>query len=573
MLSSLGRLHSHAALVLALAAAAVLLETAVGAQPGRTTPKFYSDDPLTADDDTAFDASGAREYELSEAFDFLENTFGSPGEPARPRGKNGESGTGEAGRAANVTTLDEVPDSSWFTNRIGVRDMPISEIVRGPNKFEKLDATDWVIVRGKGPSGFHPGFRASHPGDPNQVYQLEVDPPDFPQLATGAEVIGTLIYHALGYNVVDVYPIRVDPARITISEKATIRDASGQRRFTRADLDGVLRLAARDSEGRVYFSASRFVEGKDLGRFKYHGTRPDDPNDIHPHEHRRELRANRVFGAWLAHDDSRAINTLDMLVSKDGRNYIRHYMFDFGAVLGSATRFPDTITSNHEYYVEKTSNLKALGSLGFWIPRYLRADYPDMPSSAGFVSNVAFDPPRWKANYANAAFANMQPDDAFWGARLVSRFSDEAIRAIVGQVGYDDPKATEHLTRTLIERRDTIARVWLNGVNPIVDIALAANGTLTFTNAAVAAGAATPAAGYTLQWSRFDNETGVHQPIGEEVKATEPSAPAPSALPSNAEYVSVAIRSNHPEHPAWNQPVQVYFRRSGGGWKTVGVYR
>ena len=59
--------------------------------------------------------------------------------------------------------------------------------------------------------------------------------------------------------------------------------------------------------------ASKGITGKDVGPFKYYGTRPDDPNDIHPHEHRRELRAMRVFGAWLNHDDSRAINTRDFL--------------------------------------------------------------------------------------------------------------------------------------------------------------------------------------------------------------------------------------------------------------------
>jgi hypothetical protein len=219
---------------LALIAAAAL--TVEGAQ--RTTPKFYRDDPIAVDNDMAFDASAVKAHELSEAFDFLKHTFGSPGD-------------GSPIRAVNVSTIDEVPDSSWFTNRIGIRDLSAAEIVRGPNKFEKVDAAEWTIVSGKGPGGFHPGFRAVHPADPKQIYQLEVDPPDFPQLATGAELIGTLIYHALGYNVVDVYPIRVDPAKITIAADAAIRDASGRRRFTRADLDAVLRLAARDKAGRV----------------------------------------------------------------------------------------------------------------------------------------------------------------------------------------------------------------------------------------------------------------------------------------------------------------------------------
>ena len=396
--------------VIVFAAIAALVWTAapdgVRAQAERTTPKFYPDDPLLVDDDKAFDASGAEDVELSEIYDFLQNTFGAPGNRLPVR-------------AVNVNTLDEVPDSSWFTNRIGARDMPVQEVLRGPNKFERLDATEWTVVRGKSPGGFHPGFRAVHPGDPDQVYQLEVDPEDYPQLATGAELIGTLIYHALGYNVVDVYPVRVHPDDITISETATIRDASGVRRFTRADLDTVLRDAARDASGRVYFSASRFEEGEDLGNFRYHGTRADDPNDIHPHEHRRDLRSNRVFAAWLAHDDSRAINTLNMKISENGRSYIRHYMYDFGAILGSATRFPDEAVNGHQYYIDKQPNTRALVSFGLYVPPYARAPYPDdIPPSAGFYTSAAFEPAEWKANYPNPAFQNMRPDDAFWGARL-----------------------------------------------------------------------------------------------------------------------------------------------------------
>ena len=530
------------------------------AQGARTTPQFYPDDPLRVDDDRAFDASGATPMELSEIYDFLQNTFGEPGDRA-------------AVRAVNVNTLDEVPDSSWFTNRIGVRDMPLEEIRRGPNKFATLDAGEWIVVRGKSPGGFHPGFLAVHPGDPDQIYQLEVDPPDYPQMATGAELIGTLVYHALGYHVVDVNLIRVDPAKIRIAETATIRDESGVRGFRRADLDGVLRLAARDASGRVYFSASRFEEGENMGHFRYHGTRADDPNDIHPHEHRRELRANRVFSAWLAHDDSRAINTLDMRLAEGGRSYLRHYMYDFGATLGSATRFPDSAVSGHEYYIDKGPNLTSLVTLGFNVPPYLRArDARDIPPSAGFFTSAAFEPDRWRPNYPNAAFLNMRPDDAFWGARLVSRFTDAMIQAIVGEVGYDDPRADDYVARTLIERRDRIAQVWLNGVNPVVGFALSGDGTLTFANAAVDARAATPAAGYTLQWSRFDNDTGTHEPIGEATRVTETRGRAPS-VPSGAEYIAVRVTAEHPDHPAWSEPVEGYFRREGEGWRAVGVLR
>jgi hypothetical protein len=533
----------------------------LAAQAPRTTPTFRTADPVAVDNDTIADASAFKEIELSEGYDLLANQFASPGDRT-PR------------RAVNVNTVDEVPDSSWFTNRIGIRPMPVREIVRGANKFDPVEAREWdtwTIVEGKGPRSFQPGFRAERPGDPGQTYQLEVDPKGHPRLATGAEFLGGLIYHALGYFVEDVYVLKVYPRNIRISEKATIPDASGRRRFTSHDLENILSVAAKDEDGRVYMSATRY-DGEDLGNFEYYGTRSDDPNDIHPHEHRRELRANRVVAAWLAHDDSRAINTRNVRVVADGRNYVRHLVRDFGAILGSSTRFTEPPISNHEYYVEKNSSLKRLFSLGFYTPKYQRNRVPDdFPPSIGWFESSSFEPDAWKPNYPNAAFSNMQPDDAFWGARLVSRFSDGAIRAMVEQAGYDDPRAVEYLTRTLIQRRDIIARTWLNGVNPIVDVSLDANGILSFTNAAAAAGVGTHGT-YTIAWARFDNDSGQSERVAVE-KPTGPRGAAPAILLSNAEFIEATIWSEDAEHPAWAAPVRAYFHREGSSWKTVGLTR
>jgi len=527
-------------------------------------PRFYPDDPISVDHDALFDASGAKPIELSETFDFLENTFGSPGSP----------GNNDPGRALNLNTLDEVPNSSWFTNRIGRRPMSIAEIVRGPDKFERLDVDEWLITGGKSPGGLQPGFRAVDPRHPEQLYQLEVDPPSHPELASGAEIIGTALYHAMGYNVVDVYLVNVDPKKITISKKATIRDASGRRAFVQGDRDEILRFAARNADGTYRMIASRFAEGAGLGNFKYFGTRPDDPNDIYPHEHRRELRANRVFSAWVNHDDSRAINTLDMLVSENGRKYVRHYMFDFGSILGSATRFADTPRSGHAYLLERRSNLARLLTFGLWLQPWQFIDYPDdLPSAVGRIQGDVFDPEQWKPEYPNQAFRNLRPDDAFWGARIVAAFSDEAIAAVVKKAQYTDPRATEYLTSVLIKRRDKIAKVWLNAVNPVVDFQLAPDGTLTFENAAIKATAATPGRGYTLSWSRFDNAADAHEPIGSEQTVSEPRVRAPLDLLKGSEYVAVTVRGHHPEDPAWAQPVRAYFRPEGVGWKTVGLER
>ena len=74
--------------------------------PRSASPRFYPDDPLWTDDDRAMDASKAGPIEDSNGYDFVVNTLGHPGERRDVR-------------ALNVNTVDEVPDSSWFTNRIG----------------------------------------------------------------------------------------------------------------------------------------------------------------------------------------------------------------------------------------------------------------------------------------------------------------------------------------------------------------------------------------------------------------------------------------------------------------------
>ena len=61
----------------------------------------------------------------------------------------------------------------------------------------------------------------------------------------------------------------------------------------------MLDRSARLPNGNYRVIASRFAEGDPLGPFRYYWTRPDDPNDIVPQEHRRELRGNRVFASWL----------------------------------------------------------------------------------------------------------------------------------------------------------------------------------------------------------------------------------------------------------------------------------
>lgn len=521
------------------------------------TARFYPDDPVAVDEDRALDAGGVRPIEGSNGYDFAEHTFFKRGDR-------------RSTPAVNVNTIDEVPDSSWFTNRIGVRALTADEIARGPNQVDRLDIDGWPIVQEKS-SGITPGFRVRAPD--GRLYQVKFDPPEHPEMGSAAEVIGAAIYYAIGYHVVQGYIVDLDPASMTIDPKATTVDMTGRRRaLRRADVDRILKRAARQPNGKYRALASRFAEGRPVGYFKYYGTRPDDPNDIHPHEHRRELRANRVVAAWLNHDDSRGINTLDMLEGEKGRQAIRHYMFDFGSALGSGSTVAQVPRAGNEYILEWGPALKTLFSFGFYVRPWIRTDYWDQAKAVGRFEATAFDPLLWRPEYPNPAFENLQPDDAFWAARLVARFSDEIVRAVVAKGRYSEPGAAEHVAAVLIARRDKVMRAWLTGVNPIAAPLLAADGTLTFENAVLAAGIATPPASYELSWSRFDNSTA--STMGDPVvdRVTEPKALVPPAL-RDSPYLALTIRTEHAEFPAWGRPTLIHFRQRPGGWQLVGLTR
>jgi hypothetical protein len=541
-----------------IAAAATV--AAIGASPAGA-PRFYPDDPIQADDDKAIDASKVAPFEDSNGYDFVVNTFTTPGERRNVR-------------AMNVNTVDEVPDSSWFVNRIGRAPMSEADLVRGPDRVESVSLDGWVVSGGKS-TGLQPGFRMRDPS--GHTFQIEFDPPSNPEMATGAEVMGTAFYHAFGYHTVEVYLTELDPERLTISEKATVFDRrmGRRRRVTQADLDDVFRRAARRPDGKYRVLASRFAEGAPLGNFRYYGTRPDDPNDIVAHEHRRELRGARVFGAWLNHDDSRGVNSLDMLDGDKSHRYVKHYMFDFGSILGSGTVFAQRHRPGNEYILDWTPGWLTLATLGLYTRPWMHISYPEVPASVGRFEAEAFDALKWKPEYPNPAFENMRPDDAFWAARIVSRFDEPAIRAIVGKGRFSDPRASAYLTETLLKRREKVLRAWLTQVCPLVDFALSEAGELTFADAAVQAGVSTPATSYRIRWSRFDNASGSSSPVGDELVVSEARVRAPASLvaPDQAPpFLQVDIAATHPQFPSW-PPVTVHFRRVESGWKLVGLQR
>lgn len=541
----------------AIGAAAAALVVITAATPNGATPKFFDDDPLAREPETQ-DASKVTPWSIDLFVDLTSNLFGHPGDPAPNV------------RARDVNTVDEVPDSSWFTNRIGAGAMPLEAIVRGPVTGAGPAPGPWTVIRPK-TTGFSPGFTMRDAQ--GETWFVSFDSPGFPEAATGAVMAANKIFWTLGYFQVENHLALVTRDRIQVGDGATIRLGSDRRRPMRAgDIDDILRRSHRNADGTYRAVAGRILPGRILGGFRYHGTRPDDPNDIVAHEHRRVLRALKVFGAWTNLVDMKAGNTLDTLVTADGRSLVRHYLQDVGSTFGTGALGPREYDEGYEFLYEGGPLLARLFTLGLALPRWATVDYEDQPLIGRFEGK-RFDPARWRPRVPTAAFLRARADDDFWAARRVAAFSDEAIRALVKTAGYSDPAAEQLLADVLIQRRDAIARTFLPAINPVVDVTMAADGTVTFGNAAVTAGVAPAPPGYSVRWAGFDNATGTATPIGAPVLGDALRVAPPSALPAApGGFVQVSIAATGGPRP-WATPVQAWFRRAAAAWRLVGFER
>ena len=182
---------------------------------------------------------------------------------------------------------------------------------RGPVTGPAPAPAAWTVTREKS-SGDAPGFTATDAK--GQTWFVSFDAPVNPDGATGALVIATKIFWALGYNQVEYF--LTDFRSRGRQGSATRRRSGGPpasgRRMTRRRHPGGARARA-PSSGRVVPRRRRpAAAGQVLGGFKYEGTRPDDP------ERRCPARASaRAAGAAR-------VRRVDQPDRHEGRQHARH---------------------------------------------------------------------------------------------------------------------------------------------------------------------------------------------------------------------------------------------------------
>ena len=469
--------------------------------------------------------------------------------------------------ALNVDEFDEVPNSGWFTNRNGVKPLSLQAITRGPNRSDGPDmSAPWEVVAIKS-AGVTPGMTIRDGrGD---RYIIKFDPPGFPQLASAAEVVAARLFHAVGYNVPENYIAYMEKRQLALAADAQLtvttddsRPPISSRSVQRVDLERVLRHAGGDG-GPIRVLASRFLDGIPIGPWSYTGVRRDDPNDIYPHQHRREIRGFYVIASWLNHADMKEENTLD--IYDPTTKQIRHYLIDFGASMGSNSTGPSNPRRGQANSLDMRDSLTRLFSLGLYVHDYEKAPRTVFHPSVGYLDNRLFKAERWKPMYPVPAFENMTNRDAFWGAALVTSFTDPQIEAAVAAAELSEPKAAQGLVDFLVERRDRVGTYWFSRLNTLARFRIEDGDRLSGSDLAVTRGyAATRESRYQIRvWSD-----------GRQLSQFEDLDPTATLDPSWQKLGSLAVsflpvsKNRKPPKPVW-----VYLDYTAGSWRLAGLRR
>ena len=220
--------------------------------------KFYDDDPLLKEP-PPMSLEDARFRKLNDYFDLFSNMFGDVGEEQGEEENKTQAG-GRQGLipAGGVNTLGEVLDSAWFTNRIAAHPMSVADVRKGAGEGNGPSMEGpWTIVGAK-TQGVTPGFRIRDSRGHN--YLLKFDPLKYPEMATGADIIGSHLFHALGYNVPENYLVVFDEDKLVLGDDVKVTDAQGEKRpMSRRDVTAALARVPHREDGRIRGLASLFL--------------------------------------------------------------------------------------------------------------------------------------------------------------------------------------------------------------------------------------------------------------------------------------------------------------------------
>jgi hypothetical protein len=370
--------------------------------------------------------------------------------------------------AIDVNVLDEVANSSWFTNRIGVLPMSPDDVASGACVDPPLDTEAPMTVESSKLDGVTPGLvvRSAR----GIKYLMKLDDVDQTPRPTAADAIASRIYYAAGYTTPCNRVVFFDRSRLHIKKNAQLKTWLGTKRPMRdEDVDLLLTRASRLADGRYRALASQWLPGEPIGPWRYEKTRSGDPNDDVPHEDRREIRALRLLAAWLDNTDARAQNTLDVWIGAGHETgWVRHALIDFSDCFGAlwipAERWR---RMGHAYWIDFGLIAKDFVTLGLRRHPWEEGRFGPSGNVFGYYDIEHFEPEEWKMETPNAAFERMTEHDGAWMARILAQITDAHLQRAIRSGRLGSAVLEAELLRLLRGRRERILRRYLSRLSPL----------------------------------------------------------------------------------------------------------
>ena len=386
----------------------------------------------------------------------------------------------------------EVPNSTWFTNRIGLYPTAPEKLAalrsaQGPGQGVGPDRSDpWTVISAK-TEGLSTGFNIRDAK--GERYLIKFDPPGLTGSTAG--VITGRILHAAGYNVPDDNVVFFRREDVRVGDGVLLTEEDGtERSMSEADLDDLLARVDRPADGTWRAISSRFLPSRP-GRAS--ACRLGPSNGSAAGRTIQTIGSATKTGVscevcevcessrpgFATTTPSSSIPSIPTSRKMSGAS--------FGIISSiSQARWVWVQPGCHRSVASSTMSIfvAMLGravSLGLHQDPWRRIQRPEGLDEVGYLESEEFDPRSFKPLQSNGAFANMTDRDAYWAAKILSAFRDVITgrilhaagssacrrRAIVARGRYRNPGAAAWVARVLAERRDEIARVWFDRLPPL----------------------------------------------------------------------------------------------------------
>lgn len=368
-------------------------------------------------------------------------------------------------QARDINSLDHVPASSWFMPRMGYQHITPEQLLFGPTELGP-PRSPVQVLRVRDITGQPRLFVRDSRGE---LYLLKFDPRDFPALATTSSFIVNRLFWGFGYHVPEDHLYFFERKDLKISPESRIDNVA---------VDSLLTRIAPPVDHKYRALASRIIPGLPLGPTPERGIRPNDPNDYFAHQHRRVLRALRVFAAFVNMPDIGSDNTLDMYVGEPGKGYIKHYLVDFDDAFGTHAALYQRRWAGYNHIFSLTDIIHNFFTLGLQVHPWEYIRNTPWPSVGAFESTY-FDPGKWKETQPFEPIRSSQPSDQYWAAKIIAHFEKAHLQKLITAAQYPSSEASDYILETCLARKQKILGEFFNRVSP-VEFVQANNDTLFF---------------------------------------------------------------------------------------------